>query len=264
MKAYKYSGAGNDFVLIDNREGKLSDYPALARRLCSPETGLGTDGLMVLENPQAGGDIKMCFYNNDGSEAEMCGNGARCLCRHCHDFGISGERQVLETRAGVVTGERISENQYKIQLNSPSETKLQMKAEGRLCDYVVLGENGIPHGVFPRPDLSRDDLRKLGRTLRFSDAFPRGANINFYKKTGENQLRLLTYERGVEDFTPACGTGTGATVYALTRRGIVSGQNTEILSEGGTLRVDIDGSKIFLTGPADRLWEGNLDGGDKT
>ena len=258
MRAWKYSGAGNDFVLIDNRDGKLSDYPALARRVCGKEQGLDTDGLMVLENPRAGGDVRMCFYNRDGSEADMCGNGARCLCRHCHDFGISGERQSLETAAGPVTGRRISENQYQIRLNAPSEIRLQMTAENRLCDYVVLGENGIPHGVFPRPALERDELRKLGRTLRFSSAFPRGANINFYEKTGENQLRLLTYERGVEDFTLACGTGTGATVCALTKRGIVSGKDTEVLSEGGTLRVDTDGEKIFLTGPADRLWEGEL------
>ena len=259
MRVYHYSGAGNDFALTDNRDGSLSDYPALARKLCSPDTGLGTDGLMVLEKPQAGGDIKMCFYNNDGSEAEMCGNGARCLCRHCHDFGIAGDRQVLETAAGIVTGWRISENQYRIRLNSPSEVRLQTEAEGLPCDYVVLGENGIPHGVFPRPDLDRDALRDLGRKLRFSKTFPRGANINFYDKTGENKIRLLTYERGVENFTPACGTGTGATVWALTARGIVSGKNTEIISEGGTLRVDIDGEKIFLTGPADRLWEGDME-----
>ncbi len=259
MRYCKYSGAGNDFVLLDNRNGELSDYPALARRLCDRKNGIGADGLMVLELPEHGGDIKMCFYNNDGSSAEMCGNGARCLCRHCHDFGISDKTQTIETLAGMVYGERISENQYRIRLNRPSEVSLQMQVSNRACDYIVLGENGIPHAVV-LADLSekRAILHDFARNLRYASEFPKGANVNLCSVLSENELNLLTYERGVEDFTLACGTGTGATVYALHQRGLVQGKSTRVNVDGGTLYVDIIDGDIYLTGPADRLGAGEF------
>lgn len=259
MKYYKYSGAGNDFVLLDNRDGKRSDYPALAQKLCDRKSGIGADGLMVLELSEHGGDIKMCFYNNDGSSAEMCGNGARCLCRHCHDFGISGKEQKIETPAGMVYGERISENQYRIRLNRPSEVRLQLQVGDAVCDYIVLGENGIPHAVV-LADLSenRAILRGFAQNLRYASEFPKGANINLCTVLSENELNLLTYERGVEDFTLACGTGTGATVFALFQRGLIRGMNTKVNVDGGTLYVDIIEGDIYLSGPADRIAEGKL------
>lgn len=259
MKFHKYSGAGNDFVLIDNRDLTLTDYPALARRLCDRKNGIGADGLMVLEPPTLGGDVRMCFYNNDGSSAEMCGNGARCLCRHCYDFGISGPMQKVETQAGLVIGERLTRDQYRIRLNRPSEVSLQMLAENALCDYIVLGENGIPHAVV-ETNLSenRAILRDFARTLRYANEFPKGANVNLYEILSENELNLLTYERGVEDFTLACGTGTGATVYALHQRGLVCGKHTCVHVDGGTLFVDILDGEIYLSGPTERILSGDL------
>ena len=213
MEFWKYSGAGNDFVLLDNRSGTLSDYPSLAKRLCDRNSGIGADGLIVLELPQNGGDVCMAFYNNDGSAAEMCGNGARCLCRHCFDQEISGLLQKIETPAGMVYGERLSEDQYRIKLNRPSRTVLQMQVGQTLCDYVVLGVNGIPHAaVFADLSENRAVLSDFARNLRYAEAFPKGANVNLYTVIDQDHLRLLTYERGVEDFTRACGTGTGATV----------------------------------------------------
>ena len=259
MRYDKYSGAGNDFVLLDNRDGKLSDYPVLARRLCDRENGIGADGLIVLEPPRQGGDVKMCFYNNDGSAAEMCGNGARCLCRHCYDFGISDSVQKIETPAGMVYGERISDELYRIRLNRPSEVKLQMQTRQTVCDYVVLGENGIPHAVVC-VDLSenRAILRDFARSLRHAPEFPQGANVNLCAILSENEINLLTYERGVEDFTLACGTGTGATVFALAQRGLVRGEHTKVNVDGGTLYVDIADGDIFLTGPAERTNTGEF------
>ena len=261
MKFYKYCGAGNDFVLLENFDGALTDYPALAKRLCDRHFSVGADGLIVLEPAQHGADCRMRFYNNDGSAAEMCGNGVRCLCRHCYERGLSGETQRIETPAGLVTGQRIDADHYRIELNTPSVVRLQMVAEDVLCDYLVLGESGIPHAVAPMPELTGATLKDFAARLRFSTAFPGGANVNLWRKTGDNALYLRTYERGVEDFTLACGTGTGATVAALALRGLVSGAQTRVECEGGTLFVDVvpeDETQIFLSGDAVRVYTGTL------
>lgn len=274
LNFYKYCGAGNDFVLLENFDRAIpeTDYPKLARRLCARKFSVGADGLMILEAPEQGGDCKMRFYNNDGSTAEMCGNGARCICRHCHDRALSGDTQHIETPAGMVLGTRVSDSQYRIRLNAPSVVKLQAKIGGQLCDYLELGDPGIPHLVI-LADLSekRANLREFARSLRHAAELPRGANVNLYERVNDNTLRLLTFERGVEDFTLACGTGTGATVAALTLRGLVGGEHVRVECEGGTLFVDVaaaeDATQIFLTGDAVCVFTGTLgsvSGGDGT
>ena len=252
MEFFKYCGAGNDFVVLDNRDRRLTEVPALARRLCDRHFGVGADGLMLLEPPEQGGDIKMVFYNNDGSPAEMCGNGARCICRHCHDFGLSGDIQRIETPAGMVTGKRISDSEYQIVLN-PATVWEPLED----CTYMELGNPGIPHAVVSC-DLTQDvdQLRAIAKGFRYR--FPRGANVNLWQRMGDNALRLRTFERGVEDFTLACGTGTGATVYALYKAGIVSGQNTAVQVDGGLLHVTIENETILLTGPALRTFTGTF------
>lgn len=256
MRAYKYVGAGNDFVLLPDFEEQLREeaLPELARRLCSKEAGgFDADGLMVLRRSEQA-DCRMLFYNSDGSPAEMCGNGARCLCKFCHDHGLSGKVQRLETPAGPVSGERLEAELYRIALNAP--TVLRHEPD---YSYLELGDPGIPHAVVER-DLREDraHLRQFAGQLRHSPNFPKGANVNLYELTGENSLRLLTYERGVEDFTLACGTGTGATVLALTLLGKVSGEQTRVECEGGQLLVDIRRREavpeIYLTGPARELY----------
>lgn len=252
MKIYSYVGAGNDFVLLPDFDETIPDgeIPALAKKLCHRENGRNVDGFMLLRRSSEA-HCRMLFYNSDGSAAEMCGNGARCLCRFLHDYGFAGETQRIATPAGIVTGQWLGGNQYRIRLNSPSVSRL---AED--LSYVELGEPGIPHVVLPRPEaLDRESLRDFARKLRYDPSFPRGANVNLYRLTGENRLELLTYERGVEDFTLACGTGTGATVYALTRLGKLCGKHTEVCNEGGTLHVDVIEEQgayaLYLSGPAD-------------
>lgn len=262
MKFTKLCGAGNDFVLLDARDGgiDLQTLSSLAQRLCERHFSVGADGMLVLVPPTQGGDCKILFFNNDGSAAEMCGNGARCVCRYCHDRGISGETQRIETTAGIVVGQRIQENLYRIQLNSPSVIELQKQASA-VCDYLELGDPGIPHAVV-ETDLSgeREKLRGFARNLRYDPAFPRGANVNLCQVIGEDEVRLMTYERGVEDFTLACGTGTGATVAALTLRGRVSGKQTCVHTDGGTLYVNIlrEPLAIFLTGEAEIVFDGTI------
>lgn len=270
MKFYKYCGAGNDFVLLENFDGALkpAQLPELARRLCDRHFGVGADGLMVVEPPRAGGDCSLRFLNADGSLAEMCGNGARCLCRHCFDRGLSGDAPRLETDAGLVVGRRLAADRYRLRLNRPSEFRqgLALPAASPApngVDYVVLGENGIPHAVVPldaaRLDGDRDSLRAFARALRHDAAFPKGANVNLCAVTAPDTVRLVTFERGVEDFTLACGTGVGSTVFALTRRGLVSGRGVRVLTDGGTLLADTDGVDLDLTGPAQRSFVGEFD-----
>ena len=259
MKFYKYCGAGNDFIILDNRDGKLTGLSDWAKRLCDRHFSVGADGLIVVEAPEQGGDCKMRFFNSDGSAAEMCGNGARCLCRFCRDHGISGDIQHIETPAGPVTGWCEQVNSYRIQLNSPTVWKPQIEAAGVLCDYIELGENGIPHAV-AEADLSRDreELREFARKLRHATEFPKGANVNLCQIAEGNTVRLLTFERGVEDFTLACGTGAGATVAALILRERLEARRAGVLTDGGALTVDYRDGLLFLTGEAKFVFEGEL------
>ena len=272
------SGAGNDFILLNNLTEHIDHalFPSIARTLCRRHLSIGADGLMVVESPLRGGDYRMLFYNADGSAGEMCGNGARCICRYGCENGLAGETQTVETPSGIVTGRRIDRRNYRIRLTDPSVVDLSrpVGALGRLwpCSYIELGNPGLPHAAVPYPGLSgvsMDSLRPLGRALRHHPAFPKGANINFYDVTGPDQLTELTYERGVEDFTYACGTGTGSTVLALTLLGKVSGTDVAVSVPGGELRVTIDRDgdavkAIWLTGPTNIVCEGEVRDEDLT
>ena len=273
MRFCKMNGAGNDFLIIDNREERLSHglFPAMARTLCHRRLSIGADGLMVVEEPSEGGDYRMLFYNADGSAGEMCGNGARCICRYGYEKGLAGPVQKVETPSGMVTGQRIDRRNYRVRLTDPTVIRLDYPVEAGhkllSCSYIELGNPGLPHASVPIQGLSgmdQEQLRGLGRQLRWSPAFPKGANINFYEITGPDQVTELTYERGVEDFTYACGTGTGATVLALTLKGLVSGEDVRVTVPGGLLRVTIDRDceqvvkAIWLTGPTNLVCEGEV------
>ena len=272
MRFTKMHGAGNDFIIIDNMSGAIPDasLPAIAKKLCAAHTSVGADGLMVLERAEKGGDYAMAFFNSDGSRGEMCGNGARCIARYGYEKGLAGEEQRIETPAGLVTGRRLSRRIYRVRLNDPSVVDLHRAAyadgEDYDCCYVELGRPGIPHAVLLMPGLGetdRDTLRRLGRELRFCPTFPKGANINFVEITGSDKLRVLTFERGVEDFTLACGTGCGSVVAALTLTGFVSGKNVALRNDGGELNVSLSVERgavrdIYLSGPTNIVCEGEI------
>ncbi|MBQ6470086.1 MAG: diaminopimelate epimerase [Lachnospiraceae bacterium] len=237
MKFWKMNGAGNDFILINNIEEKLPAevFPDLARTLCTRRLSIGADGMMIVEKPTMGGDLKMLFFNSDGSVGEMCGNGARCICRYAVESGFSeGSRQVIETTAGIVTGQRLDERNFRIRLNDPSviETSHPLTVDGETYEayYVVLGDPGIPHACVPIRDLAgfdKDRLRETGRKMRFHESFPKGANVNFFEIQENGEILEYTYERGVEDFTYACGTGTGSVGAALAVRAAGCGNACE-------------------------------------
>ena len=270
MKFWKMNGAGNDFIIINNTEEHLpaESFPRIARTLCHRHMSIGADGLMVVDQATEGGDYKMLFFNSDGSLGEMCGNGARCICRYGYENHLAGETQRVETTAGMITGYRIDRQLYRIRLNDPStidfDRHIEINGVRYECAYVELGSPGLPHAVVPYPSLKAADenaLRELGRAMRHHPAFPKGANVNFYEITGEDEVYERTFERGVEDFTYACGTGTGSVVTVLTLLGKVSGKNVQVNMTGGRLVIDAvcDGIRIkdlYLTGPTNIVAKG--------
>ena len=172
MHFTKMNGAGNDFILLDAIAEPFDEAaaPALARALCDRRRSIGADGLMLVTQAEGDADYRMRFYNSDGSLGEMCGNGARCICRYGFEHGYAGSVQRVETTAGLVTGWRIADDQYRIRLNTPAALELQKPLDvgGRTyrCSYVELGDPGIPHLAVQTPDLAGQDeaaLRQLGR-----------------------------------------------------------------------------------------------------
>ena len=270
MRFTKMNGAGNDFILVENLHGELNEQQLskLARTLCDRRMSIGADGLMAIVPAKADADFGMLFFNCDGTLGEMCGNGARCICRYGYETGLAGETQTIETTAGLVTGTRIDAKNYRIRLPDPVNLQyLALDVDGKKvgCMYLELGNPGIPHAVVQYPGLREADeqaLFEFGRKLRYHPAFPKGANVNFLEKTGENRFYERTWERGVEDFTYACGTGTGASVYALAEKRRC-GDHAEVEVKGGLLIVDIvrDGKKckdLLLTGPASMVCAGEI------
>ena len=252
MTYFCMNGAGNSFVVLDAR-GKRLDFPELAKSLCALHRA---DGLIAVGNSDKA-DFKMIFYNAEGSLGEMCGNGARCICRFAHDQGIAGDTMVFEATAGLVRGWRVDESQYRVALNLPSVLDLHRKGD---IAYVELGAPGVPHAVRlweTEEDLfaHKDTLREEMRALRFDPAFPKGANVNYCRLTGPGEAQVLTFERGVEDFTLACGTGCGSTACVLWKMGLLPENKLTAQVPGGTLRVWVEGgeqvTRLLLEGPTE-------------
>jgi len=268
----KLQGAGNDFIVLDNRARCLSteQLSLLARRVCRRRLSLGADGLMAVNPPAAGGHLRLEFFNADGSLGEMCGNGARCLARYAFERGLAGEDVVIETAAGTVTARRLNRRIYLVRLNAPTALEpdrvVELDGKPRHCAYVELGSPGLPHAVAAMPGLAGrkwEDLRPLAAALRSHPAFPKGANVTFVDREADGRVRALTFERGVEDFTLACGTGAGAAAAVLTRTGAVPKRApVELLFPGGALQVLVEdgGGQMELSLIGDTCWvaEGTL------
>ena len=251
MKVWYMNGAGNDFMVVDAR-GQKMDYEAMAKELCKLT---GADGFMAVDHSEKG-DFKLHFYNSDGSRGEMCGNGSRCICRFAYDNGIAGENMAVETDAGIVYGKRLDESSYVVKLNDPSIIDLNRKEDAA---YVELGDPGVPHAVREVPGLTWEkgpELWEMAKALRHDKAFPKGANANLYAWLSENRIRILTFERGVEDYTLACGTGSASTAVVLWAKGLLPGGKLAVENRGGTLTVTVDAENgkvknLYLEGPTE-------------
>lgn len=256
----KYEGAGNDFVIIDNRESVFSPAPATVAALCDRRFGIGADGLMLLEHDSET-SFRMRYFNSDGPEATMCGNGGRCISLFAVHAGAAGERMNFDAVDGRHTATLLSrgDNDGIVSLGMADASEIVPLLDG----YFV--NTGSPHYVRFVPSVDEIDVFAEGRRIRnLPEIVSRGgANINFVERTGD-PLRIRTYERGVEDETLACGTGSvaAAITAAYTDR---NGRNSyAVVTRGGALTVTFDFrngryTNIKLTGPARRTFTGCFD-----
>ena len=273
LSFHKLSGAGNDFILIDNREEKVTaaEAPELAKRLCARGMSIGADGLILIENTDTGSDFKWHFYNSDGSLAEMCGNGSRCAARYAHAMGIAGTDMVFDTIAGPIRA-KVMEDTVSSQLMLPFGlvTGIKLDVDGRAIEAHFINE-GVPHVVVYTGDndlhLETMNVFDLGRKIRYHEAFaPAGANINFAEIVDKSNIRVRTYERGVENETLACGTGCvsasliGAYLSKLTQKVTAATRSGLILN----ICFDMDGksfSNVYLEGEARIVYIGGIQKG---
>ncbi len=262
----KMNGAGNDFVLIDNREQKLKLTRDQIVRLCHRQRGIGADGLFLLV-PNSAGTAQWAweFYNSDGSTADMCGNGARCFARFIAlKTGATGQT-TFQTGAGVITG-TFNGERVTVNLTRPKDLKLNewiSVGSGKLQVHSL--NTGVPHAVLFVPDADKAMVQQLGTEIRHHPHFsPKGTNVNFVQILGPNSIRVRTYERGVEGETLACGTGVSAAallsacVHGFTSPVKVQVQGGDLLEVSFT-RSGNDFSDVRLTGPADFSFEGKIE-----
>jgi diaminopimelate epimerase len=251
----KYQGTGNDFILIDNRDGKIALSRAQVAWLCHRRFGIGADGLMLLETA-AGQDFRMVYYNADGGESTMCGNGGRCIAAFARKLGVVADKARFIAIDGL----------HQAFFGAGGTVSLQMKDVGdiRHLEGYSLLDTGSPHYVAWKEDLSAVPVFEEGRRIRNLPEFaPGGLNVNFTRRRGSEELDVRTYERGVEDETYSCG--TGVTAAAIAHSGAATGSfSIGISTPGGLLRVRFDKSSadkaenVLLEGPASFVFEGRV------
>lgn len=265
-KAFKFAKAvatGNDFVIIDNRSAAVKGLPALAGRVCDRKRAVGADGLLVLEKSiQA--DFKMRIFNPDGSEAEMCGNGSRCVALYAVRKGIAKPMMTIDTAAGILNGV-VSGETVKVRLPDPRDIKWNLCLMIHRCPYKLSFVNtGVPHVVHFTDDLEKIDVKNLGSHIRNHGEFaPEGANADFVKIVGRNRIRIRTYERGVEDETLACGTGAVAGAIISAEAENMTSPITVETRGGERLRIYFQMSDgifrdVYLEGRAKIVYEGEM------
>src|SRR5689334_18488183 len=265
LRFIKMNGAGNDFVMLDNRSGSISLNRDQISRICDRHRGVGADGILLLEEPANGADFRMRYYNRDGGEAEMCGNGARCFARFANRVAKAPAKISFQTRAGLIRGELHGEL-VTLQMSEPKDLRLDLDVTvNGANEHVHFINSGVPHVVVPVSKVEEVDVRKRGQALRRHKEFaPAGANVNFIEKRGPKNILVRTYERGVEDETLACGTGVvaSALIFAVTEE--VDGPISVTVRSGSELSVDFKRAgnefrNVTLTGPAEFAFEGTIE-----
>jgi diaminopimelate epimerase len=262
----KMHGAGNDFILVDDRGGVFpAGNAGWLRSIAARRTGIGCEGIILVQLSD-NADFRMRFYNPDGGEVEMCGNGARCVARFACDHGIAPPEMTFDTVAGPVRAE-VQDDTVRLFVTPPADWRLEQ--ELTLGDQTMaygFVNSGVPHVVVEVDDLDAVDVMAMGSAIRRHKAFrPAGTNANFIHVEGSDALRIRTYERGVEAETLACGTGIVAGALMAGRLGRVT-PPVRVTSAGGDIlevdyRVTDDGAEdVTLTGPAVHVYEGTLVG----
>ncbi len=265
IEFYKMSGSGNDFIIIDNRDLslKVGDIRDFVRKVCRRKLSVGADGLFLIE-PSDCADFKWQFYNSDGSMADMCGNGARCVARYAYTKSIAGKKMSFETLAGIINAE-VNNDIVKVRLTDPSpvNSEEEIKVDDRI--FILDSVNtGVPHAVAFVDDPESFEVFEWGRKIRFHQHFaPQGTNADFAAVQSRQKIRVRTYERGVEDETLACGTGMVAGVLAAAQRGLVDSPVDVKVQSGETLRIYFSRkgesfTEIYLEGRVKMVYQGFL------
>lgn len=253
---YKYQGTGNDFILIDNRELSFQKSTSEIEKLCHRRFGIGADGLILLQNEE-GYDFRMVYYNADGNEGSMCGNGGRCIVKFAYDLGIIAESTTFIATDGPHQA-TVSGDIVKLKMSDVSEI-----TEFNNDSYL---NTGSPHFIKEVDDITNYDVKNKGREIRYSEYWESrgGVNVNFLSYLSENEIYVRTYERGVEDETYSCGTGvTAAAIHSVLRGGL--NMPIYIQTLGGNLSVSFEALpsqstiiNVYLSGPAQRVFTGKI------
>lgn len=258
----KYAAAGNDFIVTDNRGGFVKNGASAAKKLCDRKFGVGADGLLLLESSRKA-DVRMRIFNPDGSQADMCGNGVRCLAHFAVDLGAAESRLLIETGAGLIHAD-VRGMTVKAKLTEPKDLRadVDVRINGK-TERVQFINTGVPHAVIVEPALEKADVSGRGRAVRYHQAFaPYGTNVNFVR-VGLKQIEVRTYERGVEGETLACGTGSTASALVAARmKGLRSPVNVK--TTGGEMlkvyfrRNGENFEEVYLEGPVKKIFEGSV------
>jgi diaminopimelate epimerase len=265
LRFTKMNGAGNDFILFDNRTGSIHLDRSQIAQLCDRHRGVGADGILLLENPTNRADFRMRYFNADGGEAEMCGNGARCFARFANKVGGQKAKISFETPAGVISAE-LKGHLVTLRMTEPSNLRLNVDlpiaAKNKTIHFI---NSGVPHVVIAVPKIDDADVRREGAAIRHHEMFsPNGTNVNFIEKRGPNKIAIRTYERGVEDETLACGTGIVASALIFAANENTNGPVIVFARGGDELQVGFEKSgdrfrNVTLTGPAEFVFEGSIE-----
>jgi diaminopimelate epimerase len=267
----KLHGNGNDFILIDEYNEKVikdNEKAAFALKYCDRRFAIGADGVLYLGRSEKA-NIRMQIYNSDGTEAEMCGNGVRCLAKYALDEGYIMDKASVETLAGILTiSSRIEGKTWiKVNMGKPQFERAKITAKGdgefvnvELHGYKVSAVNtGVPHAVIFVDSLDDPGLMTAAPKIRYDPIFPKGTNVNFVKINSSDEITIRTYERGVEGETLSCGTGSVACAVLAHKLGKTDNA-VKVNTKGGELRITIARDAAYMEGTAERVFEGNIIG----
>ena len=252
----KYNGAGNDFILIDDRENLINDNKSLISYLCDRHFGIGADGLIILKE-SSNSDFEILHYTSDGNLGSLCGNGSRCAVLFAFNKDIISTNTVFHAFDGIHNAEILDNGLIK----------MEMKVNSNIVSnsYGTWLDTGSPHLVVEKNDTDELDVNNEGRLIRYSDFYKEeGVNVNFVEKISDNHFKIRTYERGVENETLACGTGSTASAICMNFLGKTNSSNITMQCKGGNLSVQFNSSEkdykeISITGPAKLVFEGVIE-----
>ena len=264
LEFYKYQGTGNDFIMIDNRSGFFpKENVELIAHLCDRRFGIGGDGLILLENDEVAEkhemttDFKMVYYNSDGNQSSMCGNGGRCLVAFAKKLNVISTSCTFVATDGLHHATIKENGQVSLQMIDVSNVKITP-------EFSFL-DTGSPHHVQMVEELKNYNIKEIGAAIRYGELYgAAGSNVNFVKQIDANTFSLRTYERGVEDETFSCGTGATAVAIAMNATGKTDASAIYLNVEGGKLEVSFDKNEgqftnVFLKGPAEFVFKGVIE-----